>query len=170
MPLAEKYVCASIKALQHKTGKSLGESVRLAMDIGMTCKVSPHAVVTIAKTAARFLNLRPPRVFIKDVCHGHGYSFDDKPSYITIPHSLLHNRPKPYVVYYIAHEVAHTHPNGDGHGSSFKRVERRVLKRFGMGIRYAKAYPRELYALRDGRVLYEKNGMGSAMNGRMSTP
>ena len=146
MPLAKDYVCYSVRR-----GQRQGIPAKTLIDIGVGCKVTAIQAERIARFVAKMLRVKLGKVYIKDTQCGYG---NRAASCITLPHFILHD-PKPYMVQYIAHEVSHLHPNAHGHESSFKRVERRATKLFGMGIRYKRAYPRELFALKDGRVLYE---------------
>ena len=160
MPLAKDYVCYSVRRGQAQHGIA----AKTLIDIGVRCSVTGVQAERIARFVAKSLRVKLGKVYVKNI--GTGWSQKPKfkfmaygkakvsESFITLPHWILH-KAKPYTVYYIAHEVAHLHQNAHGHESSFKRVERRALKRFGMGIRYMHAYPRELFSLKDGRVLYE---------------
>ncbi|MBI4144680.1 hypothetical protein HY493_00545 [Candidatus Woesearchaeota archaeon] len=146
MPLAEDYVCYSVLRgqVQH------GIAAKTLIDIGVGCSVTAVQAERIARFAAKSLRVELQDVYIKNhLTRGHARETD-----IMLPHWVLH-RAKPFVVYYIVHEVAHLHPDAHGHERSFKRVERRALKRFGLGIRYMHAYPRVLFSLKDGHDLWE---------------
>lgn len=119
-------------------------------DIGVGCNVTGPQAEKVARFVAKRLRVKLEKVYVKDTARGHAHTGT---SSIILPHWLLHRCPKPYIVYYIAHEVAHLYPGTILHEPAFKRVERRALKFFGMGIKYAHAYPRELFTLRDGKPL-----------------
>ncbi len=150
MPLAKDYVCYSVR----RGMKDHNIPAKTLIDIGVGCAVTAIQAECIARFVAKRLRVRLGKVYVKDISKGSGYRSES--SYIVLPHWLLH-RAKPYVVYYIAHEVSHLHPNVYNHESSFKRVERRALKHFGLGIRYKRAYPQTLFALKSGRTLWELN-------------
>jgi hypothetical protein len=46
------------------------------------------------------------------------------------------------------------YPNDGTHGRTFKRIERRMLRYFGMEPRYSHAYVKRLLARKDGRTLW----------------
>ena len=52
-----------------------------------------------------------------------------------------------YALYYSLHELTH-YVNGklSGHGEFFKRMEDKILSLWGLSIKRAKCYPKELYA------------------------
>jgi len=97
-----------------------------------------------------------PRTYIRDGKHGLGDG-----THIVIPHWVLH-REKVRAIAYICHEMAHyiqgIGPHGLGyggmHGSDYKRIERRLLRYFGIGARYRHAYVEEYYALKTGKTLW----------------
>ena|SRR3990167_11312942 len=137
----------------------------LALDYQCTRphKLTGKQVVERVAAFSKMLMVNPPKTYIKDTNIGHG-----RYGKITIPHWVLHNSNDAFIQYYIAHEVAHHAHRArimtlgwDGaHGKIFKELERLVLKKIGLGIRYAKAYPRALYALgangMPGKTVYEK--------------
>lgn len=160
MALASKYVCYSVKkgverGLPEKTAASL-----------MGCKMTPEQMLKVVRFLSKQGHIRPPSTEIKNVNTGHGGSFG-----MVIPHWVLHYDSKAFALSFIAHEFAHYYQYSkrvrcgplyvrkyvlDGaHGKTFKRIERRMLRYFGMEPRYAHAYAIKLIARKDGRVLWQ---------------
>ncbi len=155
MPLASDYLCYSVRCGMRKTGLL----AKTLIDIGVGCAVTGVQAERVARFAAKTLRVRLGKVYIKDVTKGRAHMNNTA---ITLPHWIFHNHTKAFIIYYIVHEVAHLHKSAHGHGPAFKRVERRALKRFGLGIRYLHAYPRQLFALKDGRVFFEERALRRA--------
>lgn len=164
MPLADKYVCYSVER-----GMKQGVSVKTLTVIGVGCKMTGEQMLKVVAFLAKRTHIKPPKTYIKNVNTGHGGS-----QYIIIPHWVLHQS-KPQILAYIAHEFAHylqmakrvkcrTVDGGhyyesvyvlDGaHGKTFKRIERRMLRYFGLGIKYKHAYAKSLTAIKTGKVLW----------------
>ena len=63
-----------------------------------------------------------------------------------------------YVIYYTLHELTH-YVNGHlgGHGEFFKRMEDKILAIWGLSIKRAKCYPKELYANGQSQPTLKKN-------------
>lgn len=129
--------------------------------IGATCNMRAEAALKLVEFVSRECCGRVLAPAVRILDHGHRGHANTVAGSMSLPLWILHHPNHAFQVYYIAHEVAHlwagAYPrmHGEGsHGPFFKRTERRFLKRFGMGIRYQRAYPRTLFALKDGRELY----------------
>lgn len=164
MPLANEYVCYSVQR-----GMKQGVPAKTPTDIGVGCKRNGEQVLKVVRFLSKQNRIKPPKVFIKNGNTGHGGRES-----ITIPHWVLHHY-SPETLAYIAHEFAHylqaaklvKHSTPDGghyyetvynldgpHGKTFKRIERRMLRYFGMSIKYKHAYAKSLTAIKTGKVLW----------------
>ena len=96
-------------------------------------------------TAEHFGVFKKVEIKVKDVCQGRAHL--DK-FYITLP--ILEKYDDNYAIYYAVHEICHIIAevkNGNGsHGKEFKKIEDEALALWGLKIRRAKVYPKELYA------------------------
>lgn len=104
-------------------------------------------VMAIAERAAKALKIPTPRFRRWTLARGHGSGGS-----FSLPRWIA-NESEAFRTYYIVHEVVHNTGHLD-HGRTFKRIERRVLRQFGILVaRYGKAYPLVLTDL-DGNVTY----------------
>jgi len=106
-------------------------------------------VLNVAREAARVLRIEVPRFTRWTRRRGHAHRLLGT---FSIPR-WVQSRQDAYLAWYVIHEVTHMATDHHGHGPAFKRAERRVLRRFGMVPRYARAYPHTMLDL-EGQVLY----------------
>lgn len=97
-------------------------------------------------TAEHFGVFKKVEIKVKDVRGGYAYSYK---CYITLP-KFLEKYDDNYAIYYAVHETCHIIAfikNRDRmHGEEFKRIEDEALALWGLKIKRAKVYPKELYA------------------------
>jgi hypothetical protein len=74
-------------------------------------------------------------------------------THFTIPKHAF-TKGETYLFYYVIHEFTHCETANGTHNAFFKRCEQRFLAMFDITIKYAKAYPRTLYA--NGEPAYQK--------------
>jgi len=98
----------------------------------------------IADLTSEALKIPTIKVRIKNVLGGRANK-----NYITLPKWLEHYD-KEYQIYYVVHEVCHylkPHVKGLlGHNKMFQKYEDKALELWGITIKRAKIYPKELYA------------------------
>jgi hypothetical protein len=99
--------------------------------------------------------LEPIKIKVKDIRRGRAiYSS----RFISIP-LWAYNIGISYFYWYIIHEVSHficnDKLNYHGHGKTFKIIETKILKTWGLNPIYSKAYVKELRA-NNGAVLYKR--------------
>lgn len=97
-------------------------------------------------TAEHFGVSKRVEIKVKDV--GGGRAHLDK-YYITLP-KFLEDYDDNYAIYYAVHEICHiivfAKGNWEAHGEMFKKIEDEALALWGLKIKRAKVYPKELYA------------------------
>ena len=93
-----------------------------------------------------FRLLKMVEIKVKDVNSGKANLRSYK---ITLP-KFLEKYDDNYAIYYAVHEVCHiisfVKGRDDGHGERFKKIEDEALALWGLKIKRAKVYPKELYA------------------------
>ncbi len=94
------------------------------------------------------------RMHVKNVKRGRAML---RSRYVSVP-KWAQDRSKTYFIYYAMHEVAHfierDKHGSAGHGIVFKSIEVKLLKQFGITIKYGRAYPKKLYL--KGTLAYER--------------
>lgn len=105
-------------------------------------------IQTVADLTADFLKIQSPVVRVVKIQRGYA---DPAKNLITIPEWVF-ERGESYAIYYVAHEISHLSvptkawASEGSHGKTFKLVEDSALKAWGLSIRRAKAYPKEIFA------------------------
>jgi len=76
-------------------------------------------------------------------------------NWFSVPvHAINGKQAVEYTWYYVVHEFVHINFRIHNHDSKFKTHEKKLLRLFGLDIKYARAYPRALYA--NGNKVYSK--------------
>ena len=87
---------------------------------------------------------------LKDVSKGRAHG---RKGYIVFPLWVIEQREPEYVLYYLIHEISHiieyNRFGKTNHNEYFKKLEQAILEKFGYGIKYKKAYAREIYKITD---------------------
>lgn len=116
----------------------------------------------IAAEVSQVIGLRKsPKCFRITKLRGHGNA-----GAFSVPCWAATSRSTQYFIYYVAHEVCHAHPLALGHGSFFKKLERKACAHFGLQlVLERKGRGPYLDALLDsssGEPYYVKQGLVSA--------
>lgn len=102
----------------------------------------------VANGITKVFKLESVPIKLKDVSKGKAHY---EKRYITFPLWVIEQKEPEYILYYLIHEISHIIEyditNQTNHGEYFKKLEQAILKEFGYGIKYKKAYAKEIYKI-----------------------
>ncbi len=102
----------------------------------------------VADGIAKMFGLEPIPIKLKDVWAGKAHC---EKGYIVFPLWVMEQKKPEYVLYYLVHEISniieYNRFGKTNHNEYFKKLEQAILKKFGYGIKYRKAYAEEIYKI-----------------------